>query len=376
MADERDRWLDMAAADRLLRGEPATPGAEHHARARAERLRAALDALAEPPPSGAGELPGEAAALAAFRAARGTAPREGAAAEEFGSGETVVDLSPIGPLGAAGPRPERHHGRNQSGNRGRGQRHGQDHGVGPRRGRPLRFALAAAVASVAVGGLAAAAGAGLLDRDTNDNAAHSPAVSVTTGSSSDASGGDDPMLIPQPRLATPRGGESRGTTPGPGNTPGAEGRTPAGSGGNAATGGDGAAGTGGGASTGPSANGSTPDRGGKDRFLEGGTDGSGDGSTFKDREGRTRAVELCQDFRAGKLDSDRREKLVRLAKGLLLIPRYCKSVLDGTTGGDGRGGTTTAPGGGAPVDAPVLTPAEPAGGEQGVDGSLGLRSRS
>ncbi|MBT2471062.1 hypothetical protein J7E97_25160 [Streptomyces sp. ISL-66] len=370
MADERDRWLDKAAADRLLRGEPAPPGAEQRARAQAERLRAALDALAEPSLSGAGELPGEAAALAAFRAARGTAPREGApAAEEFGSGETVVDLSPLRGIGAGGPSPERGRIRSRNQGRNQGQGHGQDHGAGPRRGRPVRFVLAAAVASVAVGGLAAAAGAGLLDGDTRDGAAHAPAVSVTTGSSSGASGGDDPMLIPQPRLATPRGGESRGTATDPGNTPGAEGGTPAGSGG------DGASGTGGGATTGPSANGSTPDRGGEDRFLEGGTDGSGDG-VFNDREGRTRAVELCRDFQAGKLDSERREKLVRLAKGLLSIPRYCKSVLDGTTtGADGRSGSTSASGAEGPVKAPSPTPAKPDGGEQGADGSLGLRSR-
>ncbi|CAM5557446.1 hypothetical protein SAVIM338S_04576 [Streptomyces avidinii] len=374
MADERDRWLDKAAADRLLRGESATPGAEHPARARADRLRAALDALAGPPPSAAAELPGEAAALAAFRAARGTEPRAAAAAaEEFGSGETVVDLSPAGPvglLGESGPGPER----NQS--RGRGRTHGQDHGVGARRGRPVRFALAAAVASVAVGGLAAAAGAGLLDRDTSDSAVHAPAVAVTTGSTPDAPGGDDPALVPLPVPATPRGGEDQGTTPGPGNTTGPDGRTPAGSGGNAATGGDGATGTGG-AVTGPSANGSTPDRRDKDRSLEGGTDGSAEGgSTFKDREGRAGAVELCRDFRAGKLDSDRREKLVRLAKGLLWIPRYCKSLLDGDTGGDSRGGgTTSAPSGGAPKDVPPLTPAQPAGGGQGADGSLGLRPR-
>ncbi|MGW6687630.1 hypothetical protein [Streptomyces sp. NPDC054961] len=373
MADERDRWLDKAAADRLLRGEPAVPAAEHPARARAERLRAALGALAERPPAGAGELPGEAAALAAFRAARGAAPREGAAAaEEFGSGETVVELSPFGaagpfgatgPLGGAGPRPERHQRRGG----------GQGPGVVPRRGRPVRFVLAAAVASVAVGGLAAAAGAGLLDRDTRDGAVHAPAIAVTTGSSSDASGGGDPVPVPQPGFTTPGGDESRGTTPGPWDTGDAQGRTPDGSGGNAATGGYGAGGTGGGASTGPSASGPAPDRGGKDPFLEGGTDG-GDIGTFKDAEGRTRAVELCRDFRAGKLDNERREKLVRLAKGLLRIPRYCKTVLDGA-GGDTRGGTSSATGGGAPMDSPPLNPATPADVEQGADGSLGLRSR-
>ncbi|UQX02645.1 hypothetical protein [Streptomyces sp. RerS4] len=77
MADEHNGWLDAAAADRLLRGEPAGPvgpDADPRARAAAARLRAALDTLTPPRSAGAAELPGEAAALAAFRAARGTAP--------------------------------------------------------------------------------------------------------------------------------------------------------------------------------------------------------------------------------------------------------------------------------------------------------------
>ncbi|MFD4049993.1 hypothetical protein ACFWSF_31295, partial [Streptomyces sp. NPDC058611] len=72
MADERNRWLDRAAADRLLRGEPAEPvgpSADPRARGEAARLRAALDALAERP-AARGELPGEAAAVAAFRTAQ------------------------------------------------------------------------------------------------------------------------------------------------------------------------------------------------------------------------------------------------------------------------------------------------------------------
>ncbi|MFE2286867.1 hypothetical protein ACFXDJ_22195 [Streptomyces sp. NPDC059443] len=364
MADERDRWLDKAAADRLLRGEPATPGAEHHARARAERLRAALDALAEPPPASAGELPGEAAALAAFRAARGTVPRTDAAAgaELFGSGETVVDLSPPGALRGGGS----------------GFGHGSavpsgsasHSGSAPRGRRPVRFALAAAVASVAVGGLAAAAGAGLLDRSTHENAGAAPAASVSVGASAasgaaDGSEGAAPTLVPQPRSIPTGGPGSPGATPDPGNSPGAEGRTPAGPGASGGTG------TGGSAATGPSANGSTPGRETKDRFLEGG-EGGEDGAD-KDKESRPRLVAMCQDFRAGRLDNDRREKLVKLAKGLLRIPRYCQTIIDGTGGGASRTGAADSAGGSAPMG--TLTPAKPVEGGQGVDGSLGLLVR-
>lgn len=355
MADERDRWLDKAAADRLLRGEPAVPGAEHHARARAERLRAALDALAEPPPAAGGELPGEAAALAAFRAARGTAPQaQVAGAEVFGSGETVVDLSPPA-LRGAGP----------SFGHGRGVPSGSvSHSAsGSRRNRPVRFVLAAAVASVAVGGLAAAAGAGLLDRDTHENAGGVPAVSVSAGDSPAAGGGPDPTLVPQPQSPRTSGPGTPGATPNPDDgDPGAQGRTPT------APGAGGGTGTGGGTATGPTANGSAPGKEANDRFVEGGAD--------KDRENRTRVAEMCRDFRAGRLDNDRRDKLVRLAKGLLRIPHYCQSVLDGTTGGGTRGDAPALTGGDAPpMQAPTLSPAKPADGVQGVDGSLGLHVR-
>ncbi|NEB22306.1 hypothetical protein G3I46_38390, partial [Streptomyces coelicoflavus] len=72
MADEQDEWLDRETAELLLRGEsledlestgPAT-------RDRAGRLVAVLGALSAPPAPGDGELPGEAAALAAFRKVR------------------------------------------------------------------------------------------------------------------------------------------------------------------------------------------------------------------------------------------------------------------------------------------------------------------
>lgn len=316
MADERDRWLDKAAADRLLRGEPVAPGAEHHARARSERLRAALDALAEPPPAAPGGLPGElrgeAAAVAAFRA-RGPVlqaePQTGAPdAALFGSADTVVELGV--PTGPAAPR--------------------------SRRGRPIRFALAAAVASVAVGGLAAAAGTGLLDRDARDSAGGVPAVSVSAGSSSEASadGGYATPFAPL-RGAAPTGGGGRSGSPSPGSTPGTEGRT--------TTAPDGVSGAVGGAGREPSSSGSTGSRDGRDRSLQGGTDGASkeprDGSG-RDREGRTGPVELCRDFRAGRLDEAGRERLVRLAKGLLRVPRYCQVVLD------------MAPGGGSRVDPP------------------------
>ncbi|NEC69074.1 hypothetical protein G3I41_31500, partial [Streptomyces sp. SID9727] len=67
MADEQDAWLDKEAAEKLLRGEPVDP-AEGRPRQDAERLATALDAVARTARPATGPLPGEAAALAAFRA--------------------------------------------------------------------------------------------------------------------------------------------------------------------------------------------------------------------------------------------------------------------------------------------------------------------
>lgn len=321
MADERDRWLDKAAADRLLRGEPAEPvgpAADPRARHEAARLRAALDSLAPAVPA-AGELPGEAAAVAAFRAAHGaTAPsaspsgapsaiRPGTTAR---SGEPLIDLGR-----AAGLRVP-----------------------APRRARAVRFGLAAALASVAVGGLAAAAGAGLLDPSGRDTAGPGPAMSVSADghpTPGDGSGAStlDPQLRPNP---LPDGTGPTASAGGP-QTPGADGHT--------APGGD----TGGASSGTSTTGGSGKDtQGGKDGTLraDGTPDASG-GSTSqdrdRDRENQRRAVDLCKDYRAGHLNDDRRERLSRLAQGLARIPYYCEALLDGVVHEDGRMGSPTTP---------------------------------
>ncbi|MCZ0980998.1 hypothetical protein O1L60_23990 [Streptomyces diastatochromogenes] len=89
MADERYQWLDQEAAERLLRGEPVE-AVDDHARVQAERLAEALGTARVPavPPSARTELPGEAAALAAFRAA--TAERTAAVAVTAASASAVA----------------------------------------------------------------------------------------------------------------------------------------------------------------------------------------------------------------------------------------------------------------------------------------------
>ncbi|WP_404957254.1 hypothetical protein [Streptomyces sp. 147326] len=352
MADERNRWLDQAAADRLLRGEPAEPvgpaGAEPRARVEAARLRAALDALealgagGALPPAGT-ELPGEAAAVAAFRTARTAAGRSADRSERTataGSGEPVVDLGRLVPSFAPPPAPAR------------------------RRGRTVSFGLAAALASVAVGGLAAAAGAGLLDRDRHDSAGPGPAMSVTAGENADP-GIDSgaPTLTPKLRPTPLPDGSNSMLTPGPSQPPGTDGRTVPGTG----TGGDTSAGTSLTGGSGKDTRGDLSGAGGTgDKDPDRDTFGGGD--TGKDRERRERenlikALDLCQDYRSGRLDDDRRERLSRLADGLTRIPDYCKSLLERDSGGR----RNDTPLGDGVLKAPTLDPAVPRG-------STGLRA--
>ncbi|MFD7099132.1 hypothetical protein [Streptomyces xanthophaeus] len=353
MADERNRWLDEAAADRLLRGEPVEPvgpAADPRAQARAARLRAALDSLAEPPPSAGAQLPGEAAALAAFRAARGpAAPAAGSPGVASGHEVPLVDLGR-----AVLPSV-------------------------PRGRRSVRFGLAAALASVAVGGLAAAVGAGLLDRTRHDDAGPGPATSVSVDGEPAPSDSQDPTLSPNLLPSPLRDGAASPRTSGGPQTPGADGRTSAGpdlgvggaSSGAPATGGSGKDAQGG-LTGGDGKDGrDTRDRDGRDPDKEGIT---GDG-TGKDRNGdwetRLRNLDLCKDYRAGRLSDDRRDRLARLASGAARIPRYCESLLDGGAKGGTREGAPGEGGSGAGdgdvLRAPTLTPAQP-GGSTGLLG--------
>ncbi|WP_327264100.1 hypothetical protein OG444_23910 [Streptomyces sp. NBC_01232] len=327
MADERNRWLDKAAAEKLLRGEPVEPvgpAAGQRARTEAARLRAALDALGGvtgPPP---GELRGEAAAMAAFRTARGAAEASAVSAEP------VVDLGRIVPVPA------------------------------PRRSRTVSFGLAAALASVAVGGLAAAAGAGLLERPRYDSAGPGPAMSVSAGEDPvPGTGSGAPTAKPTPAPTRLPEGANATVTAGTPQPPGSDGPATPGTG--ASTGTSSGTATGG---TGKDVQGGQSGTGGKDGDRD--TLGGGDASEDRERNRETliKAMDLCEAFKSGRLDDARRERLSRLANGLTRIPAYCKSLLDEE--GSGGGKRSDAPLGGT-LRAPSLEPAVP-------QGSAGLRS--
>lgn len=212
MADERDgRWLDEAAAEKLLRGEPLEPvgpAADPRARAEAARLRAALDSLARPqPPSDAQAR--EAAAMAAFRSARGARRPAADLPHAVSYAEPLIEIGHVASTPTASA--------------------GSALTAAPafRRGRAVRFGLAAALASVTVGGLAAVAAAGLLGQERYDSAGPGPAMSVSVDEEqAKGVGSGAPTLAPKDRRTPHRGdGAVPGTTSGATQSPGASGRT-------------------------------------------------------------------------------------------------------------------------------------------------------
>ncbi|MEW5660186.1 hypothetical protein ABGT92_33455, partial [Streptomyces cinereoruber] len=103
MADERYQWLDEETAERLLRGEPVDPvgPADDPARLRAGHLADALDAL-RAPAAEAGELPGEAPALAAFREATAARAAATGAPGSTSAGDAAATSAPgSAPAGGA-----------------------------------------------------------------------------------------------------------------------------------------------------------------------------------------------------------------------------------------------------------------------------------
>ncbi|MFJ4809721.1 hypothetical protein [Streptomyces longwoodensis] len=194
MADEY-RWLDGEAAERLLRGESPDDAVPPAAREQAERLSRTLDALsasltgsgaAEPPsapaptpavgdPSGA--LPGEAAALAAFRAAR---------AEPAATGSGLVRIGRPGQRGTARSSRRRH---------------------------TVRLGLAVALIVGTVGGVAVAAGTGVLPEPFG-GAGPEPATSVSAATPGPG-GHPDPTPSPRAGDSATADGSDGGTATGP-----------------------------------------------------------------------------------------------------------------------------------------------------------------
>ncbi|WP_262056064.1 hypothetical protein [Streptomyces sp. STR69] len=332
MADERSalpgdaprppgRWLDRETAELLLRGE-SLEAVDPAARDQAERLARTLGALSVEPTSGKTELPGEEAALAAFRAARTS---------------NGVERSALGRTGRA---------------------HSSDAGLvrlgrpvetvrGPRLGRPAQFALTAALAVGLIGGVAVAAGTGVLPSPFDDPA---PAASISAAATPDR-----PLISPSPSGTFGSGTPSAG---------------------------DGTAGSD--DSSGTAVGGST------DRTPAA---GSGDDEAAHSRGWWSAVASSCRAVRDGKsLEPGRKHTLEGAAGGTSHVWTYCKGLLkrtgdgtdgqgdDGKTGGS-QGGDQSGPGGsqgdqsgpgGADEGNGNLAPLAPGGGSgSGSGGSAG-----
>jgi hypothetical protein len=271
MADEQYRWLDRETAERLLRGE-SLEAVDAADRDQAERLAKTLESLTVEPPLSSAELPGEAAALAAFRAAR--ADRDDTTATVGpDTGPRAAQVADVGLVRIGGP--------------ARTARR-------PRWARPVRLGLAAALAVGMVGGVAVAAGTGVLTAPFVGDDGGRPGSSVSAPAPPER-----PFVSP-----SPKGGVRGGPTPDDHVTPPAD-----------------------------------PDRGTTEDIAPGGT-APDRGSAGDDRAepsgGWWQAVTShCRDLRDGKqLSGDRRRALESAAGGSEHVRKYCKNVLKAA--GDGN----------------------------------------
>jgi hypothetical protein len=317
MADEQDGWLDRETAEILLRGE-SLKAVDPAVRDRAERLAEALDALAAYPAPTSGELPGEAAALAAFRKARADDAAEWAGAPAALGHGTAARPSDAGLVRIT---PHRD-------------------GAGRSRwSRPLRLGLAAALTAGMVGGVAVAAGTGVLPTPFGGTGPD-PAATVSSAATPGRTLGS-----PTPLDGLRGGSTPDGATPGPGS---GTTRDEAGGG----TAGDRA----------PDADDRAPD----------GADGA-DGH-------RRELATSCRDVSAGKaLDGARRRALTEAAGGTARVGTYCRSVLAGTgattrdrTGGSAGEAAEGAPGG----TAAGVEPRKDTGGRSDSDDKNGQGGES
>ncbi|MFE1175079.1 hypothetical protein [Streptomyces sp. NPDC058773] len=321
MADDRYNWLDKDTAERLLRGEQVSARHGDGARELEQLLQAAAAVGAKAP--GTAELPGEEAAVAAFR----QAARRGA-----GASHRAADAFPGGRAARATGLTER-----------------------TRLGRPFRRGFAVALAACAIGGVAVGAGTGVLPSPF-------PADEPSPASSVSAAESPGPFDTREPGAQTDgttgrtpdpgRGGKSAGSTgsPAPGSSPGATDHP-----------GRGTQGGGTGRDDRPGDKKTPPSQGDSKNSL---------------------LLALCQNYESGKrdaMDRDTLRRLERQAGGADKVHLFCRTYLaryqdggksgsgdgfGGSTGGTGATGGTGQSGGGSgdedddhhPSQSPDTTP--------------------
>ncbi|MCG7208638.1 hypothetical protein [Streptomyces arenae] len=268
MADEQYKWLNRTTAERLLRGE-SLEAVDESARDQAERLAGTLGALSARSTRGGAELPGEEAALAAFRKARESAETEPTAvAARSGRTRQGGDAGLFRlDAGSRSPRV-------------------------PGWARPARLGLAAALTAGMLGGVAVAAGTGVLPTPFRDDRP-GPAASVSAaGTTQRPQGSPSPESLLGGESDAPRSGEPSTGSAQP--SPGASGRS-------------------------------------KERDT---------GSAGAPRNGWSGALASCRAVRNGRsLDADRKRALERFAGGAGRVDKFCTTVLDtGKNGGKGAAG--------------------------------------
>ncbi|WP_234101942.1 hypothetical protein [Streptomyces venezuelae] len=191
-------------------------------------------------------------------------------------------------------------------------------------GRSVRYGLAAAVAAVTVGGVAVAAGTGVLPMVGSE-----PASSVTAGESAEPLVSEEPGIRKDPET--------------PPTSPGGDGRTPgaspsAGTGTTAPP-----TGTPDGTGHDSTAPGTPRPKGGTPRAGETGETGTGKGTggTAGDptaQKSWEKAAAACRAYRLGKLDATGRKGLTSALRDGETLRRYCDRVLGGTSGAPEGGG--------------------------------------
>lgn len=295
MADERDEWLDKDTAERLLRGEPVEV-AHEHARIQAEQLSRALGDLLDVANANAADTPGEAAALAAFRRARGAAvPREADAwpgVEAEGTAADGADTADVLGTVRLAPAP-------------------RVRAVPFPFGRPVRRGFVAAVALCALCTVAFAAGTGVL-HPFGGKRDPLPASSVT----------ENQTPLPRPLLS--------GVPDSPSAVIPSEDPSGSGTGG---LGPDQPSATGGaGSPDGPEADGNAKDAG-DGPHNEAATPGYGYGRPGQGAKWYAATLDACRDYRSGRLDPQRTKELESATKGPKGAAHFCSRLLNGEGGG-------------------------------------------
>ncbi|MEU7372941.1 hypothetical protein [Streptomyces albidoflavus] len=252
MADEHHGWPTEDATERLLRGEHSGPADAPPYPPEAAALRAALATLTAPGPAEQAAAREE-EAVAAFRTAH------------------QATAAGVVRLGRPAPEPSRW-------------------------GRPVRFGLAVALGGFMIGGVAVAAGAGVLPSPFRGPETPAPAASVSADSSS-----PEVLVSPEPDPSDP-------TSPTPPDSP----SPPASSSGEPTPEDE--------ETDAPRSGTPTPER----SPHPGRTPSRGGGWDWEER------TEIaCRAYEDGTMDADHRRRLERLAKGGPgAIERFCRGVLD------------------------------------------------